>query len=137
MALIIILSISCRVKYSDLVYGNPAVSGYDTVAYFTLGQPVKGSFLYTYEYQDAEWRFSSQANRDLFIANPEQYAPQYGGYCSWAVGHGYTAPGSPTDWHIYNNKLYLNVNASVHQSWLQDKEALIISGDRNWPGVLD
>ena len=57
-----------------------AVKGYDPVAYFTLGEPVKGKKEFEINWKGATWRFSAAAHRDLFAANPEKYAPQYGGY---------------------------------------------------------
>ena len=57
-----------------------AVKGYDPVAYFTLSKPVKGSKKYQYEWMQVTWRFSSGTHRDLFIADPQRYAPRYGGY---------------------------------------------------------
>ena len=83
------------------LFNNRAVSGYDTVAYFTAGKPVKGNKKFRTEYMDTEWRFSSQENLDLFLADPAKYAPQYGGYCAWAMGggdngtRGYKASGDP------------------------------------------
>jgi YHS domain-containing protein len=57
-----------------------AIKGYDPVAYFTEGRPVKGKSDYAYIWNDATWYFSSEENSDLFAANPERFAPQYGGY---------------------------------------------------------
>ena len=57
-----------------------AIKGYDTVAYFTEGRAVKGTSKFSYNWNDAKWYFESAKNRDLFAADPEQYAPQYGGY---------------------------------------------------------
>ncbi len=57
-----------------------AIKGYDTVAYFTEGRAVKGKSKFSHTWNDAKWYFSSAENRDLFVANPEHYAPQYGGY---------------------------------------------------------
>jgi len=57
-----------------------AIKGYDPVAYFTKGSPVKGFKEFAYNWNDAKWYFSSAQNRDLFAADPERYAPQYGGY---------------------------------------------------------
>ncbi len=91
-------------------FSNTAVSGYDTVAYFTQGKPVKGSTEFRTTYNGAEWRFASAANLAKFRANPGRYAPQYGGYCAWAVSQGYTASGDPTVWKVVGGKLYLNYN---------------------------
>ena len=57
-----------------------AIKGYDTVAYFTEGHPVKGKKEFEFTWQDARWRFSSAANRALFATNPERYTPKYGGF---------------------------------------------------------
>lgn len=57
-----------------------AIEGYDTVAYFTEGRAVKGKSKFSYNWNDAKWYFACSGNRDLFAANPEQYAPKYGGY---------------------------------------------------------
>ena len=57
-----------------------AIKGYDTVAYHTGGRAMKGKKKYAHQWNDAKWYFASAANRDLFAAEPERYAPQYGGY---------------------------------------------------------
>ena len=114
-----------------------AVSGYDAVAYFTEGKPVEGSDDFTAEYDGAVWRFSSAENREAFTANPAQYAPQYGGYCAWAVSQGYTASTDPEAWKIVDGKLYLNYSLSVQQKWQKDIPGNITAGDANWPKVLE
>ncbi|MDP6344517.1 MAG: YHS domain-containing (seleno)protein [Alphaproteobacteria bacterium] len=121
--------------YSDWL--GRAIGGFDPVAYFTMGKPVKGSGDFTAEWQGATWRFVSAANRDAFIAGPEKYAPQYGGYCAYAVSQGYTASIEPEAWHLVNGKLYLNYSLEVWQTWLADRDAYIAAADRNWPGVLE
>ena len=116
---------------------NVAVSGYDTVAYFTAGKPTKGDDAIIATYKGATYRFATTQNRDAFLAAPAKYAPQYGGYCAWAVGHGYTAKSDPTAWKIVNGKLYLNYNAEIQQKWIAEEAALITAGDKNWPKVLE
>ncbi len=118
------------------ISGGLALRGYDTVAYFQEGQAVKGSQEFTHEWQGAKWHFASAANRDLFARDPQQYAPQYGGYCSWAVSHGYTANGDPEAWKIVEGRLYLNYNQKVKERWEQDVPNLIKKGDGNWPEFL-
>ncbi|WP_112480083.1 YHS domain-containing (seleno)protein [Vibrio variabilis] len=120
--------------YSD--FFGKAIRGYDPVAYFTQGKPVKGDGDYTYEWNDATWYFSSKQNQDLFTANPDRYAPQYGGYCAWAVSKGYTAKIDPTAWYIHHDKLYLNYSKSVQSTWQQDIPGNIASADQNWPNLL-
>ena len=118
-------------------FSSASAGGYDVVAYFTDGKPVKGDDQYTTEYKDAEWKFASQENLDLFKENPDMYAPQYGGYCAWAVANGSTASGDPLQWSVVNNKLYLNYDAEIQAMWASDRDNLIVMGDKNWPGVLN
>lgn len=113
-----------------------AVGGYDPVAYFTQAKPVQGREDLTLEHQGAKWRFASEANRDAFKAEPARYAPQYGGYCAWAVSQGYTAKGDPNAWKVVDGKLYLNYNLSVRRDWAKDIPGNIKRGDGNWPKVL-
>ncbi|MGX9416729.1 YHS domain-containing (seleno)protein [Vibrio sp. RC27] len=116
---------------------NKAVSGYDTVAYFTEGKPVKGSSTFKTEYMGADWLFASQEHLDLFLAEPEKYAPQYGGYCAWAVSaQNDFAPSDPTKWAIVDDKLYLNYNASVKEKWDADRALHITQADTNWPALI-
>jgi hypothetical protein len=117
-------------------FSSLAVGGYDPVAYFTKGQPVEGKKEFQTRWMDAEWRFASAENRDLFVAAPEKYAPQYGGYCAWAVAQGYTASGDPQRWKVVGGKLYLNYDDEVQRKWEKDIPGFIASADRNWPAVL-
>jgi YHS domain-containing protein len=113
-----------------------AIKGYDPVAYFQQGAPVKGSPDYTYDWMETTWQFASAENRDLFVSNPEQYAPQYGGYCAWAVSQGYVAPIDPNAWSIVGDKLYLNYSPDVQATWQEDIPGNIEKADENWPEVL-
>ncbi len=85
----------------------------------------------------AEWLFSSQENLDAFLQDPKKYAPQFGGYCSWAVGHNYTAKADPEPWKIVDGKLYLNYNKDVQKRWLEDMSTYIKDGVVNYPALVD
>ena len=122
--------------YEVFAKDGVAIAGADPVAYFTQGDYVPGSDGFTHDWEGATWRFASAENRDLFAANPEEYAPQYGGFCAWAVSQGYTAPIDPTAWKIVEGKLYLNYNAGVQRKWSKDIPGNIAKGDQNWPAVL-
>jgi hypothetical protein len=113
-----------------------AIRGYDPVAYFSQGKPVEGHDEFEAEWSGAKWRFASAEDRESFLGSPESYAPQYGGYCAWAVGHGYTAKGDPGVWKIVAGKLYLNYNQEVKAKWEQDIPALVSKGDQNWQSFL-
>ena len=115
---------------------NVAVGGYDPVAYFTQGKPVKGTDAFRTDWRGATWKFSSAANLAKFKANPTAYAPQFGGYCAWAVSQGYLASGDPEQWKIVDGKLYLNFNQRAKELWEADQAAAIERGSSNWPTVL-
>lgn len=121
--------------FTGLVKGV-AVGGYDPVAYFTMNKAVEGSADHTLSHNGAEWRFSSAENKALFMANPARYAPQYGGYCAYAVSYGGTAKGEPEVWRIVDDKLYLNFSKGVQKRWVKDIPGNIKKGDENWPNVL-
>lgn len=110
-----------------------AIRGYDPVAYFTEGRPVLGKPDITFQHQGAVWRFASVANRDRFAADPARYAPQYGGFCAWAVSRGYTAEIDPEAWKIEGGKLYLNYSKAVQTNWAKDIPGNIAKADANWP----
>jgi YHS domain-containing protein len=112
-----------------------ALKGHDPVSYFKENRPVKGSPEITHAWMGATWQFASVENRDAFRANPEQYAPQFGGYCSWAVSNNYTADIDPEAWKIVDGKLYLNYNKSVRKKWEEDLHKRIEDGHRNWPNL--
>lgn len=116
--------------------GNVAVSGYDPVSYFS-GTPVQGNAQFTVTYKGAEYRFASAENAAKFKADPAAFAPQYGGHCSWAMSRGILAPGDPTQFKIVNNRLYLNFNEQVHQTWLKDIDGFLAKSEANWPKVAD
>ncbi|HYD86630.1 MAG TPA: YHS domain-containing (seleno)protein [Vitreimonas sp.] len=113
-----------------------AVGGYDPVAYFTDGRPVRGSAEHRVTHQGYEYRFASAANAAAFRAAPARYLPQYGGYCAWAVANGYTAAGNPQNWRIVDGKLYLNYNDEIQSRWERGIPGFIRSANANWPGVL-
>ncbi|MEO0409704.1 MAG: YHS domain-containing (seleno)protein [Cyanobacteria bacterium P01_A01_bin.135] len=114
-----------------------AIRGADPVAYFTQGEYVSGSANYTYDWGGATWQFASAENRDLFASSPNEYAPQYGGFCAWAVSEGYTAPVDPTAWEIVDGKLYLNFDQRIQRRWQRDIPGHIARADQNWPSVLN
>jgi YHS domain-containing protein len=115
--------------------GGVAIEGTDPVAYFAEGKAGEGSSDFEHEWMGATWRFVSAENRDRFAADPEKYAPQYGGYCAWAVSQGYTAKIDPEAWSIVDDKLYLNYSKDVQKQWSADVSGNITKGDANWPKI--
>lgn len=121
------------VAQTIFVASGAAIRGYDPVAYFTMGRPVQGSREFTHRWNGAEWRFANAQHRDQFIADPERYAPQYGGFCAYAIAQGSRAEIDPNAWRIVDGRLYLNYSASVQRTWDADRNNFISRADANWP----
>ena len=114
-----------------------AIEGYDPVAYFTEAEPVKGLDSFQFKWQGAIFKFSSVDNLALFKDNPEKYAPQYGGYCAYAMSEGATANTVPEAWSIVDGKLYLNFSRGVRALWSKDIPGRIAKADANWPDIVN
>ncbi|MBL4907736.1 MAG: hypothetical protein JKX94_09825 [Sneathiella sp.] len=120
--------------YQSSFFGT-AAEGYDVVAYFVDGKAKEGDSDLEYKWKDVSWRFATKANREAFIADPEKYAPQYGGYCAYAVSQGYTASIDPQAWSVVDGKLYLNYSKSVQATWKEDIPGYISAANDNWPTI--
>ena len=116
--------------------GDAAINGYDSVAYFTVGKAVKGQDSFVHEWMGARWKFSSQANLELFKSQAEKYAPQYGGYCAYGVTQGGLVKVDPEQFTVRDGKLYLNFDADVQAKWLKDPVGYIRQADAKFPGLL-
>jgi YHS domain-containing protein len=132
-----LVACSSSVNPINVTSEGVAIKGYDPVAYFTEGRPVKGKEEFQYEWKGAKWRFASEEHRALFKSSPDKYAPRYGGYCAYAVSQGKTADIDPDAWNIVNGKLYLNLNKDVQRIWNRDIPGYIMKADHNWPHILD
>ena len=109
-----------------------ALKGYDPVAYFTAGKPTPGMDEYTLRWKGVTYRFASAENRERFTAEPEQYAPQYGGYCAYAMSINRIADIDPARWTIVDGKLYLNNNLLSQTLWSVSTRGKIGSADQHW-----
>jgi hypothetical protein len=117
--------------------GGKAIDGYDPVAYFTLSRPVKGVDSLSYQWKGAVWLFSNRQDLKAFMASPEKYAPQYGGYCAYGTAQGHKASTEADEWTIVNNRLYLNYNGKVKATWIKDEQGYIQKADKEWPAIKD
>ena len=115
---------------------DTAILGYDTVAYFTVGKPVKGQDRFATVWNGAKWKFSSQANLDLFKSDPDKYAPQYGGYCAYGVAQDNLVRIEPDKFKVLDGKLYLNYDAEVQATWLKDPAGYIKQADAKFKALL-
>jgi YHS domain-containing protein len=123
-------------KGEVFINAKGALRGYDPVAYFKESKPVEGKKEFSSGWNGADWFFSSLQNKEDFDANPEKFAPQYGGYCAYGLSKGYKAPTDPQAWTIVEDKLYLNYNKEVQQTWNKSQGEFIKKADKNWPEVV-
>jgi len=118
--------------FGESPVNDVAIKGYDTVAYFTAGTALRGSESYSFPWHNMTWYFSSQENRDLFATSPEKYAPQYDGYCAWAMTESRKAITDPEVWKIVDGKLYLNCSKEAYEKWSRDIPGNIKKADEIW-----
>ena len=115
--------------------GGKAIKGYDPLAFFTNSKPVMGADSLSFSWKGATWQFANRQNLQRFKANPEKYAPQYGGYCAYGTSQGHKAPTEVDTWTIFNDKLYFNYNQKVKEIWIKDEPGYIQKADKQWPEI--
>lgn len=117
-------------------FSNLALSGYDAVAYFADNAAYRGKKEFEYEWKDVKWRFYNQENMDKFVLSPEAYEPQFGGYCSYAMGLGQKASSDPTQFSVIDGKLYMNYSSKTKVLWEEDLDTMISTGRENWEELI-
>ena len=117
-------------------FGGVALGGYDAVSYFIESKAVKGSKTYSVEWKDATWLFSSNTNRQVFVASPEAFAPQYGGYCSNQMSLGNLSDIDTDVWRIIDDKLYLFGHDEGRVRWASETDQRISDADQHWRSYL-
>ena len=133
LALAVIFSVGCAsAQKKTFSTDEGAIRGYDPVAYFTLGKPVKGKSEISAKHGSGVYHFATEEHRELFKADPEKYAPQYGGYCAYGMSKGFDVSSDPNAWTIRNDKLYLNYSLGVRKTWLKKPDDYIVKADKNW-----
>jgi len=109
-----------------------AIGGFDVIAYYSKKAAVRGKPEFNYVWREATWLFESVENRDKFAANPETYAPQYGGHCAMSMVNGKQGRGDPQAWSVRNGKLYLNGSQEVNQRFNMDGDTYVSKADSWW-----
>ena len=121
----------------DVTHSTPGINGYDPVAYFTDGQPMKGSGYHVAEFRGVTYVFASKEHQEMFEDNPEKYVPAYGGYCAYGVAVGKKFVSDPEAWRIVQGKLYLNLDKNIQSKWQKDIPEYIKKAEANWPNIKD
>lgn len=114
---------------------NKALRGYDPVSYFTQNKAAKGYDSISTQFSGVYWFFSSLENQKTFIESPEKFMPQFDGYCAYAAANNYIYDADPEAWTIVDGRLYLNYSTKVRATWLAQRDSMITSGHKNWPGL--
>ena len=121
----------------DVTHSTPGISGYDPVAYFTDGKPMKGSGYHVAEYQGVTYAFVSKEHKNRFEDNPEKYVPAYGGFCAYGVAVGKKFVSDPEAWKIVQGRLYLNLDRDIQSKWVKDIPGYIKKSEANWKDIKD
>ncbi|MFN7117607.1 MAG: YHS domain-containing (seleno)protein [Saprospiraceae bacterium] len=143
-ALFSVLLISCQTPTKDVqpsddpdTYANlnsdgVIIDGYDAVAFFTDGKPVKGSASFQSTYKGAIYQFASAEHKQLFDSDPEKYKVQYGGWCAYAVSLGRVAPININTWSIVDGRLFIQHNDRAVRGWEKDVPGNVVKADKYW-----
>jgi YHS domain-containing protein len=130
--LILLLMISHATAGQFFASEGIAIRGYDTVSYFTDNKAVEGKAEYAYSWHGATWHFSSAKNLELFKASPQNYVPQFGGFCALGAAHEGAVPTNPEVFTIYKGRLYLNMTAPVGITWRLNSDFHIERATKAW-----
>jgi YHS domain-containing protein len=132
---ILVSVVATPVFGEDVTHSTPGISGYDPVAYFTEGKPMRGSGYHVADYKGVTYAFVSEEHKDMFEANPSKYVPAYGGWCAYGVAVGKKFVPDPTVWKIAKGTLYLNLDRDIQSKWSKDIPGYIKTGDANWKEI--
>jgi hypothetical protein len=114
-----------------------ALGGFDPVAYFTDAQPLVGQPAFEAAEAGAIWRFRNEGNRAFFLAHPEVYSPQFGGYDPTDVARGVAVAGSPRFWLVTGQRLFLFGRAESRDAFAADPARFAREARQRWPGLQE
>lgn len=129
---LVVVSAAALAQEKIFEKGGVAINGYDAVAYFTEGKPVKGDKNFSLKLDNTTWLFATKENLEKFRTDSQKYKPQFGGFCAFGMSQGHTAPTEPNAFTVVNDKLYLNYNLQVKEQWSKDRDNLISKAEKNW-----
>ncbi|WP_162126373.1 YHS domain-containing (seleno)protein [Flavobacterium phycosphaerae] len=132
LAVIIVLASMGASGQNQFLTNGVAIKGYDPVAYFESNKAIEGNKAISTNFNEAIYYFSTEQNKTLFLKNPAQYVPQFGGFCAYGVSEGHLSPTEPEAFTLVDGKLYLNYNLKVKELWSKDREARIVRANENW-----
>jgi len=116
-------------------YSGLAIEGFDPVAYFTDSKATPGVVDFEARESGAVWRFRNEGNRASFVAHPEVYGPQFGGYDPVDLGRGVTYAGNPRFWEISGQRLYLFGREENRDAFSADPARFLKDAGTRWPAI--
>ena len=112
------------------------LSGFDAVSFFADSKPANGDPSIKAEHKGVTYFFASEGHKKSFLAHPEKYLPQYGGFCAFGVSVGVLLPIDVPTWQVHDGKLYVVLNSDVKKAFDGDFEANVAKAEKNWPGLV-
>lgn len=113
-----------------------ALAGYDPVSYFESNTPVRGQPQYAVVWKGVEWHFATDENREAFERDPRAFAPQFGGYCAYAMAKGKLVGTDPMAWQVVDGRLYLTHSPEIEEMWREATVEYIRMAEAHWPVIL-
>jgi len=113
------------------------LAGYDPVSYFAEGggKPAKGAAKWSARHGGVGYQFTSEKNRDLFLAGPDRFVPKFGGYCAWAMSQGKKVEVDPNAFTLTGGQLHLFYNADKRDAWTAELDKLQPAAEREWKAL--
>ncbi len=121
----------------DVTNSTSGISGYDPVAYFTDGKPMRGSGYHMAEHEGVTYAFATKEHKEMFEASPGKYVPAWGGYCAYGVAVGKKFASDPEARKIVQGKLYLNLDRDIQSKWAMDIPGYLKKSEANWKEIRD
>lgn len=112
-----------------------AIRGYDPVAYFTMEKPVKGDPAFSHVWDGTRYLFANSKHRDMFVADPDRYAPQFTGYCTGGLAKGHKVEANPENWVISNGMLFVFFSQGARESFIKDPAATKSRAEATWQRI--
>jgi hypothetical protein len=135
------LAITARASTTEWVVADRhtglAIGGFDPVSYFTDARPMTGRPGFEASEAGVIWRFRNEGNRAFFLAHPEIYSPQFGGYDPTDVARGIAVAGSPRFWLVAGQRLFLFGRPESRDAFAADPARFAREATQRWPGLRE
>ena len=135
--LVVVSAIMSAKELQNLDGNGVAIQGYDPVAFFLDGRPIKGNPQFQSQYHGAKYYFANGEHKASFDKEPAKYEPQFGGYCAYGASRGNKAPVKIETWQIVDGRLLMQYDLDVKSKFNQDQQQNLRKADQNWLGLVE